>query len=100
MPKMELTAEEAKLITERRKKEEEERAAAFQPRSLSSYTVEEKVMAFDQFYQSALDTWNYVKTERCMPKDDVHYAWERTMRLLAQPGHLDAFWAAFNKLCP
>jgi glucose-6-phosphate 1-dehydrogenase len=96
-----LTPEEQALIEEKRKKQQEQKAMQdWQPRSLDSYTPEEKIAWFDDQYKSSLREFEEVKQRRFSNSDNAHYTWEVVMQLLAPKGDNQKFWNVWNYFVP
>lgn len=63
-------------------------------RTLESYTEQEKIAKFDDFFKTASDTMqSKINGEYHEDNDDAHYAWESIMNLLGED-----VWNVWNKL--
>ena len=66
-------------------------------KSLSEYTVEEKIKIFDAMYNDALNTLEKKKNGQYFDdNDDAHYDWEEKMSLLAKDKN--KFWEYWRSL--
>ena len=88
---MELTDEERAMILAHRKAQR----PAWAPRSLESYTTEEKVAHFDQEYAEALRLLREKEATGYVGEDEKHAFYEACMGLLG-----DGFWEHWNGLDP
>lgn len=60
-------------------------------KELSEYTPQEKIEAFDKFYEMASDFFDNYNEE----SDDEHWAWEAVVSVLGRDNKI--FWAYYRK---
>lgn len=91
---MNLSAEEKKTILEMREKERLQDIKEWNPKTLDSYTIEEKCAIFDALYGLAKEEMDCIIKCGDGLKDHDHWCFEAIMCLLG-----DHVWDSYNKLC-
>ena len=56
----------------------------FHPKKASDYTPEEKIKKFDEFHRYAIDTFDFILSNRYEMKDASEYAYEMLVDLLGE----------------
>ena len=92
--KRELAETKAKL--EKLEKEEKTAGRDGAIKKLEEYTDEEKIKFFDKLYNQAKTELEHLEECGFHDEDDVHYAWEEFIQILARDKKL--FWSYFNSL--
>ena len=82
-------------ILEAKEKLENEKSSV---RRLDQYTDEEKIVAFDELYNSAKEMLQEVLDKGYANEDNDHYTWEEVMELLAHKARRNDFWKYYNSL--
>lgn len=94
--RLEKQIEDAKLALQLLEKEEKKSLKENVIKSLDEYTTEEKVLFFDNMYNSALRDLKDCEQIGFRDEDSAEYAWEIYIEILAR--EKKSFWKYWNSL--